>query len=282
MSRLTALILTHDEEANIGRTLDHLQWVEEILVIDSGSRDATLAILAGHPTVRVLHRPFDSFADQCNFGLSQIHTPWVLSLDADYRIPAPLATEIRTAIEDPANAAVAGFAIPFRYCIGGQPLRSGLMPPRVSLYRLGSGRYRNDGHGHRIVLSGPVKRLRQPIFHDDRKPLQRWLSSQRNYQAIEAAKLRSTPSRKLSVADRLRKHTPLAPFAALVFCLLWKGGLLDGWRGWAYAQQRMYAELLLNLMLLEGRDMVIPHDRPAGSLTAGPSSPGSGHGCSGS
>ena len=39
---------------------------------------------------------------------------------------------------------------------------------------------------------------------------------------------------------------------ALLFCLLWKGGLLEGWRGWAYAQQRMYAELLLHLMLLEG------------------------------
>jgi hypothetical protein len=117
------------------------------------------------------------------------------------------------------------------------------------------GRYRNDGHGHRIALSGPIGRLRQPIFHDDRKPLERWLSSQRTYQAMEAAKLRSTPFRRLSMADRLRKHTPLAPFAALMFCLIWKGGLLDGWRGWAYAQQRMYAELLLHLMLLESREM---------------------------
>ena len=120
------------------------------------------------------------------------------------------------------------------------------------------GCYRNDGHGHRIVLSGPVRPLRQPIFHDDRKPLQRWLASQGRYQAIEAAKLRSTPSGQLSLADRLRKHTPLAPFAALLFCLLWKGGLLDGWRGWAYAQQRMCAELLLNLMLLDSRDTPAP------------------------
>ena len=126
-----------------------------------------------------------------------------------------------------------------------------MLPPRISLYRRGLGCYRNDGHGHRMALSGPVKRLRQPIFHDDRKPLQRWLASQSRYLAIEAAKLRATPSRQLSLADRLRKHTPLAPVAALLFCLLWKGGVLEGWRGWAYAQQRMYAELLLQLMLLE-------------------------------
>jgi glycosyltransferase involved in cell wall biosynthesis len=252
---LTALILTHNEEANIGRTLDHLRWLDSILVIDSGSTDRTLAILTDHPSVRVLQRPFDSFADQCNFGLSQITTPWVLSLDADYRIPAPLAAEIAQVLGDPATAAVAGFAIPFRYCVGGRPLRCGLLPPRVSLYRRAMGRYRNDGHGHRIALSGPIGRLRQPIFHDDRKPMERWLSSQRTYQAMEAAKLRSTPFRQLSMADRLRKHTPLAPFAALMFCLIWKGGLLDGWRGWAYAQQRMYAELLLHLMLLESREM---------------------------
>ncbi|MCP9837699.1 glycosyltransferase family 2 protein [Cyanobium sp. N.Huapi 1H5] len=250
---LTALILTHNEEANIGRTLDHLGWLDSILVIDSGSSDATLAILAGHPSVRVLHRPFDSFADQCNFGLDQIGSPWVLSLDADYLIPPPLAAEIQAVIRDPAATAMAGYAIPFRYCIGGRPLRSGMLPPRTSLYRRGLGRYRNDGHGHRIVLTGPVGRLRQPIFHDDRKPLQRWLASQGSYLAIEAAKLRATPWRQLSLADRLRKHTPLAPYAALLFCLVWKGGMLEGWRGWAYAQQRMYAELLLHLMLLEDR-----------------------------
>ena len=61
---LTALILTHNEEANIGRTLEHLGWVGSILVIDSGSSDATLSILASHPggpgeapTVRQLRRP---------------------------------------------------------------------------------------------------------------------------------------------------------------------------------------------------------------------------------
>lgn len=250
-SILTALILTYNEEANIARTVDHLQWLDSILVIDSGSSDATLSILANYPSVKVLHRPFDSFADQCNFGLDQIATPWVLSLDADYLIPPSLASEIQTVIRDPGNKELAGFAIPFRYCIAGRPLRSGMLPPRISLYRRGLGRYRNDGHGHRIDLPGPVKRLRQPIYHDDRKSLQRWLASQGHYLAIEAEKLRTTPSRQLSLADRLRKHTPLAPYAALLFCLLWKGGVLEGWRGWVYAQQRMYAELLLHLMLLE-------------------------------
>ncbi len=253
MLPLTALILTGDEEANIARTLDGLDWVPRILVVDSGSTDATLAILARYPRVEIIHRPFDSFAAQCNFGLGMIQSEWVLSLDADYRISPELAEEITRALEESPPSGAAGFAIPFRYCIAGRPVRGTLLPPRVCLYKAGKACYRNDGHGHRVTVDGPVGRLRQPIFHDDRKPLRRWLASQQSYLAIEAEKLQATPTHRLSMADRLRKHTPLSPLAALLFCLIWRGGLLDGWYGWAYALQRMYAELLLCLLLIERR-----------------------------
>ena len=65
------------------------------------------------------------------------------------------------------------------------------------------------------------------------------------------AKLRATPRRRLSPADRLRRGRILAPVAVLVMCLVVKGGLLDGWRGWFYALQRTYVELLLSLMLID-------------------------------
>ena len=81
---LTGLILTWNEQDNLRRTLDRLHWVPEILVIDSGSNDATADILREFvPQVRVLTRRFDSFAGQCNYGLDQIDSEWVLSLDAD-------------------------------------------------------------------------------------------------------------------------------------------------------------------------------------------------------
>lgn len=250
---LTALILTYNEEANIARTLASLAWLASILVIDSGSTDGTLEILAAHPSVRRIERPFDSFANQCNFGLDRITTPWVLSLDADYRITPALAEEIEQALRDPATAAIAGFSLPFRYCIAGKPLRGTLLPPRTCLYRPRAGRYRNEGHGHRLVIEGPVRPLKHPILHDDRKPLARWLDSQQRYMAIEAATLLRTPSGQLSLADRLRKHTPLAPLAALLLCLVGNRGVLDGAHGWAYALQRMYAELLLCLLLIDAR-----------------------------
>jgi len=103
------------------------------------------------------------------------------------------------------------------------------------------------------MIQGEVAPLALPLLHDDRKPLARWLASQQKYLQIEAANLLGTPSHRLSWVDRLRKHTPLSPLAAITFCLLLRGGLLDGRAGLTYALQRAYAELLLVLMLDEER-----------------------------
>lgn len=250
---LTALLITWNEEANLARTLEALTWLPRILVIDSGSTDRTLAILAALPQVEVIQRPFDSFAEQCNFGLQQIRTPWVLSLDADYVVPPELERAMPELLSRAERTNLAGYSLPFAYCIDGQPLRGTLLPPRTCLYRVARGRYRNEGHGHRLQLQGEVARLPWSIRHDDRKPLQRWLQSQQRYLAQEAASLLATPSSALSRIDRLRKHTPLAPLAALLFCLLVRGNALDGRAGFTYALQRAYAELLLLLFLRDQR-----------------------------
>ena len=250
---LTVLLLTYNEEANIERTLAGLRWVSSILAIDSGSTDRTLEMLASLSTVTIRNRPFDSFAKQCNFGLELIKTKWVLSLDADYIVTPALAEEISVFLKTANPQSFTGFEIPFIYCIAGKPLRGALLPPRICLYRTEGARYHNDGHGHRVDVSGKIGRFRHAILHDDRKPLDRWLASQQRYLAIETLKLKATPWSQLSMADRLRLKTPLAPLAALVLCLVMKGGILDGWQGWTYAFQRCYAEILLKLMLLETR-----------------------------
>ena len=257
---LTALILTFNEAANIERTINALTWVPHILVIDSGSTDGTLEILARFANVTVMPRRFDSFANQCNFGLDQISSGWVLSLDADYVVSPALKNEIRERLSPPIDAAVSGFAIRFRYCISGRPLRGTLYPARTALYRAGRGRYQNDGHGHRLQIDGTVLPLKHPLLHDDRKSLDRWLASQDGYLRSEANKLLATPSGQLALADRLRKHTPLAPLAALVVCLILKGGIFDGRFGLFYAIQRLYAEVLL-LLHLQGQRIAADQGR---------------------
>jgi glycosyltransferase involved in cell wall biosynthesis len=84
IEKLTPLILTYNEAANIGRTLKRLEWARDIVVVDSISQDETLRIVADFPQARVFQRRFDTHVNQWNFGMQEtgIATDWVLALDA--------------------------------------------------------------------------------------------------------------------------------------------------------------------------------------------------------
>ena len=246
--KITPLILTYNEEMNLSRALDRLLWADEVLVLDSLSTDGTKGIALRYPNVVFIERPFDSFAEQCNFGLQKSRTEWVLSMDADYILSEELLKEV--AQLDP-EAGVSAYFAHFRYCVAGRPLRGCLYPPRAVLFRKSRGRYMQDGHAHRLQFEGRSEFLSGCLLHDDRKPLARWLDSQQRYARQEAEKLLQRNSDARSLADRLRRWIwPAAP-AAFVYTLLAKGCLFDGWPGWFYAMQRTYAELLLSLELLD-------------------------------
>ena len=190
LDQITPLILTYNELPNIERTLARLAWAKRIVAIDSGSTDGTLEILRRDPRIAVFVHDFVDFAGQCNFGLSHIESPWVLSLDADYELSDELLDELRTLVP---GEATAGYRARFVYCIHGRKLRGTLYPPRTVLYRRERGFYRQEGHGHRVHLEGDVLPLRGVIYHDDRKPLSRWLAAQQRYAADEADYLLDRP-----------------------------------------------------------------------------------------
>lgn len=248
LERVTPLILTFNEAPNIDRTLQGLTWAKRIVVIDSYSTDETLEILQLYPQVEVFQRGFDTFAHQCNYGLKQVKTEWVLSLDADYVVTNDLITEISFL---PKDSLVDGYFVRFKYCVFGKPLRGTLLPPREVLFRREKGVYLDDGHAHRLRVNGQSSILNSYLYHDDRKPLSRWIWAQDRYMIIEAKKLLETPDSELSFGDRLRKQKVLAPFVILFYCLILKGGILDGWAGWYYAFQRIMAEILLAIRLTE-------------------------------
>jgi glycosyltransferase involved in cell wall biosynthesis len=248
--QITPLILTYNEAPNIGRTLDRLSWAQRIVVIDSGSTDETLNILRAYPNVDVIHRPFTEFAGQCNFGLSQIRTPWVLSIDADYELSDELISEL--CLLSPSDSAD-GYRARFVYRIWGRPLRGALYPPRTVLYRHSKALYANEGHGHRVTVDGKVLALRNVIYHDDRKSLARWISSQQRYAREEANHLLESSKGKFSKFDKIRAIGWPAPFIAFVYTLFAKGCILDGWPGWHYALQRLVFEALTALELADRR-----------------------------
>ncbi len=292
--QITPLILTYNEAPNIERTLSRLRWAKEIVVVDSFSTDETCDLVRKLPQAWIVQREFDSFAQQCNFGLQHIRTPWVLSLDADYLLSEELVRELGAWRPE---QGVAGYSVRFRYCVWGRPMRASLYPPRVVLYQKERARYRDEGHGHRVQIEGKVLPLRSVLYHDDRKPLDRWLREQDRYARLEAEHLMRTGSGEqgawgkaesrnlkaeicgpwsvvrcpssgltgLSLADRVRRKIVFAPFLVFIYTLLGKGLIFDGWRGWYYVFQRTLAEIILSLRLLEQKLRVASREQGAGS-----------------
>lgn len=250
MDELTPLVLTRNEAPNIGRCLSRLAWARRVIVLDSGSTDETVKIATSFPNVAVHHRPFDNHTNQWNHGVGLVENPWVLSLDADYLLTDGLVDEIR-ALSPPED--LAAYFIRFRYCIFGHPLHGSLYPPRAALFRKDRARYIDDGHTQLLESSGRTAFLEGMIWHDDRKPIEAWISSQVRYARLEAAKLTTRNRSDLSRNDRIRLTGFLGPVLVMPYCLLWKRGIMDGWRGMYYAFQRLVAELLLAIMLIEAR-----------------------------
>lgn len=245
--QVTGLILTWNEEANIGRTLEALTSLTKIVVVDSGSTDATAAIVNSFPNTVLFTRPFDAHANQWNFGLLHcgIDSEWVLALDADYLVSAKLLNEIEARIQE---TTVNGFRMHFQYAINGKTISSGIYPPVTALFRRNAAVYVQEGHTQRLQLTGQTGELKHKAVHDDRKPMSRWIQSQLSYANLEAALLISTKPQK--TADRLRKLLPMTPFIVFLYCIFVKSGWRDGPAGWMYAWQRLLAEVFIQYQLI--------------------------------
>jgi glycosyltransferase involved in cell wall biosynthesis len=255
--QITPLIITYNEAPNIRRTIEKLLWARRIVVIDSGSTDETVQTLRGFPQVEVIQHPFVDFASQCNYGLSQVTTPWVLSLDADYELSDELIRELAF-LAPPDNAA--GYRARFVYRIYGRRLRGSLYPTRAVFYRKDKAFYQKEGHAHRVMLNGEVLPLKGVIYHDDRKPLARWLKSQQRYAREEAKYLLDCSPGRLRRSDKIRLMGWPAPIGVLFYTLFVRGCLFDGWPGWYYALQRTTAEMLIALEIIDRRVSGQPTD----------------------
>jgi glycosyltransferase involved in cell wall biosynthesis len=123
LSQITPLILTYNEAPNIARTMARLTWAKDVVVVDSKSTDETIEELARWPNVRVFTRIFDTFANQLRYAVSdtEIKTPWILRLDADFQLTDELVKELRALHpEDDTN----GYSIAFDYAVFSRRLRA--------------------------------------------------------------------------------------------------------------------------------------------------------------
>lgn len=250
INQISVLILTYNEEPNIGRTLEALARFEEVVVLDSGSSDGTANVVSQYPNARLVTRPFDNHATQWSYGLDNmgIARRWILALDADYVLSPALVDEIEKLhpLDDQG-----GYRVAFRYCIHGRRLSASLYPAHVVLYRRDRARYTQEGHTQRVIVDGKIDELVAQIDHDDRKSLTRWLSSQLRYARLEADHLLGVPQARLRLVDKIRLTGTFGPFLVFFYTLLVKRCILDGWPGWLYVLQRTTAEIMIALYILD-------------------------------
>jgi glycosyltransferase involved in cell wall biosynthesis len=248
LGQITPVLLTYNEATNINRTISHLTWAEDIVVVDSGSADETLSILSSFPNVRVFNRPFDTHGNQWNYAVHKtaIVTPWILRLDADYLVTDELLEEISHL--DP-NAPVSAYRISFDYAIFSRKLISSCYPANTILLRKNCFSVYDKGHTEAWTVEGPVKMLKARIIHDDWKSTESWLNAQGYYMRREL----KTLGRRPGLGGWVRRKPPLMPIAIFLYCLFGKGLILNGRAGIFYALQRLVAEAILSLMLLEQR-----------------------------
>jgi glycosyltransferase involved in cell wall biosynthesis len=243
---VSAIVITKNEEAAIRRCLESLAWVDEIVVVDSGSTDRTPDIC--RELGARLHTTDDwpGYGPQKNRALERATGDWVLSVDADEWV----APELRAEIEDVLSGRdlAQGYALPRRSSFCGRSMRhSGWWPDYVvRLFRRDSGRFSDDHTHERLIVNGRVARLSAPLMHEAIVDLEQMIAKMNAYSS-------ATAEMKLARGQRATLFTAVLHGGwTFLRTYLLRLGFLDGREGFmlavANAEGSYYRYLKLMLM----------------------------------
>lgn len=241
---LSAVVTTFDNAATIGACLASLRFADEIVVLDSGSTDATCEIAATHGA-RVHVQPFAGYSAQKQAAIDLATHRWVLLLDSDEALPALAAERVRAALASPD---VAGFELLRREWVfwRWQPDRA-----RLNHYVRLFDRTRAGMSGHEVhesvVVRGPVRRLDAIIDHYGERDIEGRVDKANRYSSLQVRDRRTRAPRML----RLRMVIyPTIAFARYYF---WRGHWRGGWAGFVAARVHAFYAFLKYAKLYELR-----------------------------
>lgn len=226
MSRVSVTIITLNEAANIRECLDSVAWADEIVVVDSESRDETVAI-AREYTDKVFVNPWPGHQEQKNVALDKATGPWIFSLDADERVTPELAEEIRGVVNDP--AACEGYDVSRKnYFVGRWMRHGGWWPDRVMrLFQKPHGRFGGINPHDRVIIQGRTGSLSSPLIHHTYRTFKQYVHKQYSYAEIGAQEmLRRRPGRRIMAVTIL-----LRGLVKFVEVYVLKRGVFDGAHG---------------------------------------------------
>lgn len=271
--KVSVLLLTFNEEANLPRCLGSLAWCDDIFVVDSGSTDQTVMI-AQNAGARILTRKFDNFAEQRNYGLNfgAFKNEWVLHLDADEVVTPAFELALRQLAPD---SAIDAYFVPSKTMLFDTWLKHAGMWPTYQV-RLGHRdklRFIQVGHGQREDL--PLERTAkfdEPYLHYSfSHGLYAWLQKHVRYaedEAVELVKARKAGTKngleaEIGGSDQVVNHRRrmkqaanqlplmLRPFARFFYVYVLKRGFLDGGLGLIYSFMLSVYEGMIAILAYE-------------------------------
>jgi len=180
---LSVVIITKNEENDIEGCLESIKWANEIVVVDAFSEDATCEICRRY-TDKVYQRTWEGYAPQKNFGNSQCTHDWILSIDADERVSAPLAEEIKQAI---GSSSCVAYRINCRDFMFGKWIEYGCWRNQwpIRLFKKADAVWQGVVH-EKLVVSGAVGQLIGPLQHFAHTSIAEFMEKQNLYTTIEA------------------------------------------------------------------------------------------------
>ena len=246
---ISATIITLNEEKKLKKCLDSLAgWIDEVVVVDSGSTDSTLAI-ARASGARVVENPWPGFGQQKNFAMSQCAHDWVLNVDADEVVTPELRASIEIFFEAMARekTAAAGAELPRISWYLGRWIRHGGWYPNylVRLCDRRRARWTEPSVHEALVVEGPVARLAGDLQHFTFDSVGDQVATNVRYSLL-GARVASARGERAGWLKLLLK-----PLGKFLETYVWKLGLLDGFPGFvisvnaAHSQFLKYVELRL-------------------------------------
>ena len=225
---LSVAIITLNEEAKLGKTLDSLRgFADEVIVVDSGSTDRTVEIARAHGA-KVFSEPWKGYAGQKNSAIAKAGGDWVLSLDADEAVEPELAEEIRTVVGRAGDDKVQGYLIPRKNFFFGRWIRHGgyYPDPKLRLFRRGKARFQERVVHESMECDGSTGRLRHALLHDAYPTLSGYLEVCNKYSTLSAEIAHGKGHRRFSPWNIV-----VRPWATFVYNYFVRLGFLDGKAG---------------------------------------------------
>lgn len=234
---VTVTIITLNESRHIGEAIDSAAWADEILVVDSGSTDDTVATATARG-VRVMGRNWPGYVDQKNYAASVASHDWIFSLDADERIPEALADEVRRIVSaDPPERA---FRVPrVTFHLGRWVRTTDFYPDyQTRLYDRRAARWQGKYVHESVVADGPVGQLTNELQHYSYRDLSDHVERINRYSTLAAQQMYES-GRRAGALDLL-----LHPAAAFLRNYLLRGGFADGTAGLTISLVNAWSVLL--------------------------------------